>query len=83
MSNTVLIETVLSNCMKNNHVFEFEFALDFLITKYKSQSVSILKSKKQIDFNNMIDLLKKILNSDEKNNLINFDKNFQNLLLLI
>src|SRR5436190_6849872 len=83
MSNTILIETVSSNCMKNNYIFKFEFIFDFFITKYESLSALILKSKKQINSNNVINLLKKILNFNKKNNLINFDKNFQNLLLLI
>ena len=69
--------------LKNNHISEFELIFDFLITKYESLSTSILKSKKQINSDNMIDLLKKILDSDKKNNLINFDKNFQDLSSLI
>ena len=76
MLNTILVKTMSSNCMKNNHVFKFELIFDFLIIKYESQSASILKSKKQIDSDNMINLLKKILNSDEKNDLIDFDKDF-------
>ena len=69
--------------MKSDHTFKFKFVLDLLITKYKSQSASISENKKQINSDNMINLLKKILNSDEKNNLINFDKDSQDLSLLI
>ena len=45
ISNTALIEIVSLNCMKNNYIFKFEFILDFLITKYESQSVSISAMK--------------------------------------
>ena len=83
MLNTALVKIVLLNCVKSDHISEFESVFYFLIIKYKLQSASILKSKKQIDSDNMIDLLKKILDSDEKNDLINFDKNFQNLSSLI
>ena len=47
--------------MKNNHVFNFEFVFNFFITKYKLQSALISESKKQINSDNIIDLLKIII----------------------
>ncbi len=72
-----------NNNLKSNYIFKFEFIFDFFIIKYESLSVSILKSEKQIDSDNVINLLKKILDSNEKNDLIDFDKDFQDLSLLI
>ena len=69
--------------LKNDHISEFELILDLLITKYESSLASILKSEKQINSDNVTDLLKKILDSDKKDNLINFDKDSQDLSLLI
>ena len=59
--NTILIKIILLNYMKNNHVFNFEFVFNFFITKYKLQSALISKSKKQINSDNIIDLLKIII----------------------
>ena len=69
--------------LKNDYIFKFELVLDLFITKYKSSSASISENKKQINLNNMTDLLKKILDFNKKNDLIDFDKNFQNLSSLI
>ena len=69
--------------LKNDYIFKFELVLDLFITKYKSSSASISENKKQINLNNMTDLLKKILDFNKKNDLIDFDKDSQDLSSLI
>jgi len=72
-----------NNNLKSDHVLKFELILDLFITKYESSSASISESEKQINLNNVTDLLKKILDSDKKDDLIDFDKDSQDLSSLI
>lgn len=69
--------------LKSGHAPEFELVLDLPITKYEPPSAPTSESEEQINPDNVADLLEKILGSDEKDDLIDFDKDSQDLPSLV